>query len=103
MLSEPVQPQVPDYQGGGLPPASMPVLSPSTQEMYETMDIDGQFYEWQIPNIHKMAFRELIDKGYLVRDSHQVISADGQRSGQTPSYWVFNNAIRSQRDETMLR
>lgn len=102
MLSQPVEPAPDQSNGNSLPPASMPVLSMKTQEMFDTMDVDGQYFPWQIPIIHKPQFDELIQKGYLVPDSRTVVSADGQRTGTT-SYYVFAEAIRNDMDNRMFR
>ena len=81
---------------------ALPLLSPTTQEFFETMDIDGEYHRWQIPLVHLPKFDELVQKGYLVRGERSVMAADGQHEGKR-EVLRFADELTAARDGEMYR
>lgn len=77
-------------------------LSPEGQDFYDKQDVDAFLHDWQIPLVHRFAYEELKEKGYLVPGERTVMGADGEHTG-TRSGFVFAPEIIQSKDQEMFR
>jgi hypothetical protein len=66
-------------------------LSLSAQRLFDAMDIDATYYDWNIQMTDASAFDELVKKGYLVKMTDR------------PAKYKFADDLIIEKDKEMYR